>query len=309
MQKSMKPEAANMADSERMLQSEGYQANDSGSVSLRARYFWRWRCLCLLVTSLGLAGVSHAGSSGDGQTVEVHSLAHPELRSYAKLLEGQHVFDRYHSLAPGANLRYVMHPRVKDVNMENLQVRIAGETVSIPLVLDSALRFSVPENTQALAENADVMYNRKDGSIAWRPDIRSPGVPSGARRLGDLRLECKVDAMGAHVGRSFGFIGLLKLSGDDPCENSRFVYHFYADRPVFNVTISEGNRKQVLLHDELYGNDFDEILFPFLDWPLLRDQVYTAPLRDHSWSDEALVWFEFQDVASGATGTKSGGMR
>lgn len=239
--------------------------------------------------------------STSAQTVEVRSLAHPELRSYGKLVEGSRVFERYHSLAPSATLHYMVHPRLAGVDMHNLHVKISGETVNIPLELDSEYRFTIPIDKMALEENADVMYDRKDGSIAWRPDIRSPGVPANARRLGDLRLECRVDTMGAHVGRSVGLLGFLNVAGDDPCNNPRFVYHFYADKPIFNIVISEGSRRSTVLSDSLYGNDFDEWMIRFLDWPLMRDRVFVAPLRDTSWSDDALLQFEYFDDMSVAT--------
>jgi pimeloyl-ACP methyl ester carboxylesterase len=225
------------------------------------------------------------------EEVVVESLRHPEARSYARLVQGARIFDQYRQLAPRASLRFRVFPRKAGVDMHNLKVRIVSNSVSIPLELDDELRFELPIDQTAVKENADLIYNRRDGSLGWRTDVRTPGLPENARRLGDLRLECRVELMGAHVARGFDPLGLAGHLRD-PCVSSQVTYHFIADKPIFNVTLISGTRSASLSTQKLYGNDWDPLLMRFMDWPLLRDRVFVAPLRDETWPDETLLEFE-----------------
>jgi len=67
--------------------------------------------------------------------------------------------------------------------------------------LDDDHSFSLPRDVEAADEGAYVKTNRKAKSFAWRVDIRSPRLPSNARRLGDLRLECTIDTVTADLLR------------------------------------------------------------------------------------------------------------
>jgi hypothetical protein len=125
------------------------------------------------------------------------------------------------------------------------------------------------------------------------------------RRLGDLRLECRVDVMGAHVANGHAPLSIVmeKLSAD-VCNRDDLYYHFYADRPIFNVTLTYGNRTLELMSDKLYGNDAPRLLLSSMDWNIVRDQIYLLPLNDVSWPDDTVVSFEYMDdpAAPPATG-------
>jgi hypothetical protein len=228
--------------------------------------------------------------------VVVESLRHPEARSYTHLVQGTRVFEQYRQLAPRASLRFKVYPRKPGVNMHDLKLQIVGRSVRIPLELDDELRFEVPIDQTALKENADLIYNRRDGTLGWRTDVRTPGVPENMRRLGDLRLECRVEVMGAHVARTVGALGIIASFGD-PCANPDITYHFIADRPIFNVTLIYGDRRASLSTEKLYGNDWNEFMIRFADWPLLRDRVFLAPLRDTTWPDDTLLEFDYMEDA------------
>jgi len=246
--------------------------------------------------ALTAAENSQSNSTQPMEEVVVESLRHPEARSYARLVQGTRVFNQYRQLAPRASLRFKVYPRKAGVDMHNLKLVIVSRSVRIPVELDSELRFEVPIDQTALQENADLIYNRRDGSLGWRTDVRTPGIPENMRRLGDLRLECRVEVMGAHVARMFDPLGFLPRSGD-PCANPRMAYHFIADRPIFNVTLIYGKRSASLSAEKLYGNDWDEFIIRFLDWPLLRDRVFLAPLRDTTWPDDTLLEFDYMEDA------------
>ena len=226
--------------------------------------------------------------------VVVESRAHPDAKSYAHLVRGTQIFEQYRQLAPRASLRFKLYPREAGVNMHDLKVQIVSKSVRIPLEVDNEARFEVPVNQTAVQENADLTYNRREGTLSWRADVRTPGLPENMRRLGDLRLECRVELLGAHVARMFDPLGFLPKLGD-PCNNPQAAYHFIADRPIFNVTLIYGQRSASLSTEKLYGNDWNELMIRFTDWPLLRDRVFLAPLRDTTWPDDTLLEFDYME--------------
>jgi hypothetical protein len=230
------------------------------------------------------------------QQIEVKALAHPDSKAYPKLVEGTRVFDRYRHFAPQATLRFKVHAREAGVDMHGLKLKIVGDSTSLPVTLDSELRFELPIDQTLITENADVSYNRRKGALSWRPDVRTPDTAPNTRRLGDLRLECRVDVLGAHVANGHAPLSIVmeKLSAD-VCNRDDLYYHFYADRPIFNVTLTYGNRTLELMSDKLYGNDAPRLLLSSMDWNIVRDQIYLVPLNDVSWPDDTVVSFEYMD--------------
>jgi hypothetical protein len=250
-----------------------------------------------VILSLGLVVSSMVAQADPAQPTDevvVESRPHPEAKRYANLLRGTQIFAQYRQFAPQASLRFKLYPREAGVNMHNLKVQIVSKSVRIPLELDNELRFELPVNQTAVEENADLIYNRQEGTLGWRVDVRTPGIPENMRRLGDLRLECRVELFGAHVARTFGSLGVIsKLS--NPCTNPEAAYHFIADRPIFNVTLTYGNRSDSLPTEKLYGNDWSELMMGLVDWVLLRDRVFLAPLSDTTWPDDTLLEFDYMD--------------
>ena len=76
--------------------------------------------------------------------------------------------------------------------MDGVALEVAGDSLAIPLKVGPDRTFTLERNPVALKENAQVMPNRKAGTMTWRADVRTPGLPPNTRRLGDLRLECEV---------------------------------------------------------------------------------------------------------------------
>src|SRR6185295_17332827 len=109
-----------------------------------------------------------------------------------RMVVGMDVFEQRHYLAPTATLRFKLLPRKRDTDMEHIDLKIVGDsfTTRVPLAPDHT--FTLERDERALNEDASVRPNRKAGSMTWRAEIRTPGLPPDARRLGDLRLECEV---------------------------------------------------------------------------------------------------------------------
>jgi hypothetical protein len=241
-----------------------------------------------------------AGTALPGVTVR--ATRDPVDKSYRKMVKGMDLFVAKHSLAPAATLRYKLLPRQHDTNMDGIALNVVGDTVtiSVPVALDHT--FTLDRQQKALDEDASVIPNRKAGSMTWRADIRTPGLPPNTRRLGDLRLECQVGIAADLVSNTrpgIGQIANFVTKMLDYCNTSEVHYYFFAERPLFSVTLTAGARREVLPVDELYaGASHDPSVkaeLPYCDCQVLLARTYFAPLGDGSWPDDTLVEFEYMD--------------
>jgi hypothetical protein len=235
-------------------------------------------------------------------SVTATAVRDPVDKSYRKMLKGMDLFEQKHAMAPNASLRYKLLPRRPDTNMNGVSVDIIGQTVAVPVRVARDHTFTLERIQKALDEDASVIPNRKAGSMTWRTEIRTPGLPPNTRRLGDLRLECLVGmeaGLVSNVRPIFGQIANLIVGAMDYCGRVDSQYLFFAERPVFSVTLVSGNRREILSIDKLYaGASYDTGLkadLPYCDCQVLVDRTYFLPLGDHSWPDDTLVQYEYMD--------------
>ncbi len=244
-----------------------------------------------------------AGAAADAvQTITVSRTRDPVDKSYRKMLKGMDLFAKKRSMAPSATLRYKLLPRQRDTDMDGIVLRIVGDTVTIPVPVASDHTFTLERNQKALDEDASVMPNRKARSMTWRTEIRTPGLPPNTRRLGDLRLECQVGIEADLISNFLPVIGQVTNLVQrmlDYCNGSEVHYLFFAERPLFSVTMVSATRKEILPVDELYaGADFRTASRADLsscDCQVLLDRTYFLPLGDRSWPDDTLIEFEYMD--------------
>lgn len=263
----------------------------------------RWmRALCLCVAAVAATPQARAaadpGATDAIPTVEVDgALPDRDQKSYRDLLAAMDVFDRHHALAPGAALRFKVLPRRAGVAMEGLQLKIAGEHTNLAVALAQDQTFALPSDLDAASDDAMLRSNRKDKSLAWRADIRSPGVPPNARRLGDLLLECKVAMAGDLLAYVHHPINMLVVKLADPCRTLPINMFYFADRPVFSITLIAGQRRGVMPAAMLHGPEFPAMPGQE-DWPFLRERVYMVKFKalyDQQWPDDTLLRFDYMD--------------
>jgi hypothetical protein len=224
-------------------------------------------------------------------------------KSYRRMLRGMDLFERLHAMAPGAQLRFKLLPRKRDTNMRGIDLEVIGRTADIEVPIAPDNTFALPRDRQAWDEDAIVTPNRRSRSMTWRAEIRTPGLPPGTRRLGDLRLECRVGLEAGLVSNNSSVISrMIHAVTDDPeryCNQPDAHYLFFAERPLFGVTLVAGARREELPVSWLYaGASEDPGLpydLPFCDCEVLVDRTYFMPLGDRSWPDDTLVEFEFMD--------------
>lgn len=234
--------------------------------------------------------------------VTVSALRDPVDKSYRKMVEGMALFDEQHALAPAASLRFRLWPRTRDTEMRGVTLSVVGDSFERPVRVAADRTFAVEVERRALEEDASVRPNRRAGTLTWRAEVRTPGLPPDARRLGDLRLECRVGMKAGLVSRYpslFDRAMDFLLGIDHFCEDKEPPYLFFADRPVFAVRLVDGERRQTLSVAELYaGLSQDRApgrLLSYCDCSALLDRAYFAPLGDTSWPDDTLVQLEYMD--------------
>jgi hypothetical protein len=251
-----------------------------------------------------LASVHPVCAQGKPQALDgvtVTALRDPVDKSYRRMVASMELFEekrRY--LAPAATLRFKLLPRKRDTNMEHIDLRIVGDSFVTPVALAPDQTFVLERQERALKENASVRPNRKAGTMTWRAEIRTPGVPRDTRRLGDLRLECEVGMQAGLISNLpplFGWIDIPRLEGPEYCHRSEPLYLFFADRALFSVAMVAGNRREVLAVDRLYGGASRDPEWKqhlrYCDCEVLVDRAYFLPLSDESWPDDTLVEFEY----------------
>jgi hypothetical protein len=259
---------------------------------------------------LGLAilaghGAAHAQAAGQPATVKEQSTRDPVDKSYRKMIKGMERFAREHALAPNAPLRFHLLPRSPTVDMTGITLRIAGDSVSVPVPVAEDNSFVLPRNEAALREDAAVVANRKTTSMTWRAQVITPGLPPGTRRLGDMRLECLVGVEAGLVSNSsplFAWISEALTSPEQVCNSPNGNYLFFAARPVFAVRLRAANgateRVETLPFSMLYaGGEQSKADLQYCDCQVMLDRTYYAPIWDKSWPDDTLVEFEYMEDA------------
>jgi hypothetical protein len=242
------------------------------------------------------------GESKDVPVLTITTARDPVDKSYRRMVLGMDLFEKNHHLAPQAPLRFKLLPRHKSTDMSRIGVEIAGDTFSIPVKVADDSTFALERIQKALDEDASVRSNRKALTMTWRAEIRSPGLPPDTRRLGDLRLECAVGMEADLVSNRFSALQrIADLFGAtrNYCNRAKPRYFFFAERPVFGVTLVWGARREPVLIDMLYSGALDRPMtereLATCDCEVLLDRAFYLPLGDRSWPDDTRVEFEYMD--------------
>lgn len=242
------------------------------------------------------AAAQPAAAAHPAPSVTVPATRDPVDKSYRKMIAGMDLFEQRHALAPQATLRFQLLPRRYGATLDGVTVRVAGDTVSLPVPVAPDHSFTLERNAQALQEDAAVIAGSRAGTLTWRVQVRSPNVPDGMRRLGDLRLECLVGVEAGLVSNHaqwFAWLDQLFTSADRVCNAADGNYLFFAERPLAGVTLFDGNLSANLPASALYaGGTQSPASLRFCDCEALLERSYYAPLWDRRWSDETLLSFK-----------------
>ena len=249
---------------------------------------------CALAAALLLGGPA-AGAQGvdEPETIHVKALRNPEIQKYKAILAGLDSFDRHHALAPRVpELRFRLEQRQGAGKPEQPRVRIEGDgDFVMPLTLDADNRFTVPRSKAALDAKGELVLNQKRKYYRIAPEVRTPGLPDNVRRLGDLRLECRV--MFDIAKEEIPLFWVLTINGvlmtRDWCsffsaKNYDATFAFKAGAPLVEAILVDGNRSKALKVDK---------------------EEFSIGLGNLDWGDDALVELVFEQ-APALTGTAGG---
>ena len=262
-----------------------------------------FRCILLAAVQLAPAAAWPQAAAKLPPVTVTAVRSTPVEKSYRKMVHGMDYFEAQRAkLAPNATLRFKLLPRKRETDMDHIVLEVIGKTVETPVPVAPDRTFALVRDARAIQEDAVVTPNRKAQSMTWRADIRTPGLPPDTRRLGDLRLECQVGLeadLVSNSSRLIGAISSLLTNTLDYCDSKNTRYLFFADRPLFSVTMTSGARTRVLPVSMLWAEASDDpglkYDLPYCDCEVLVDRTYFLPLGDHSWPDDTLVQFDYMD--------------
>ena len=247
-------------------------------------------------TLLTLAALACAPAHAqDVQNVQV-TAARPGARdekTVAQLLSAQEAFDRHHALAPAATLAFRLYARRDPQDLGRLRLQLVDGNQRHDVQLDEHQRFALDPTW---SPDATLQTTLPDGAVAWKIDIRSPGIPPDERRLGDLRLECEADTFHGNLQRGLRTPISAVLDASDELCLLDDAEAWFAEQPLFGVTLISGDRSRKLPYRYLHGSNGTMAMAALFDWPYaLRDRTYFLPLDDRSWPDDTLVAFDAMD--------------
>ncbi len=237
--------------------------------------------------AFAMAALAFAGTGAMAQDaprqVEVKAIKDPQMRSYRSVWAGLDAFDKHRALAPQADsVRFRIKPYAanKDGAIDAITLKIAGNGESIPVPIADG-QFTIGRNQQAYDDNADLIFNHKRHLFKTFAEVRTPGMPSNARRLGDLRLECQVNVAMVKKEAPFYIVAAV---------NALFVTTDWCAKLGIQMSIpTEGLGKVTMVHGERRKNV-----------PL--GELSMGALVDQSWPDDTLVELQYgADAAAAAS--------
>ena len=101
-------------------------------------------------------------------TIAAKANRDPVEKSYRKMVRGMDLFDAQRGLSPNGVLRFKLLPRKPDTDMKSIEMEVIGTTVAFAVAVLPDATFTLERNAKAVAENAQVIPNRKAQSMTWR---------------------------------------------------------------------------------------------------------------------------------------------
>lgn len=195
------------------------------------------------LTAVALAGSVQATETATPEQGE------PMAWRYGLLRTAQSVHDEQAAArAPGSVMRFRL-PKVDPAQGDN-QVEIVQKDKRIPLPMTSATTFALPPGLNAAKGDPVVVVNKHFPKGDFNhPNVlvRSPDLPPGVARMGDLRLACAAQvAMGKAESLKFrALFATVGLFGFDVCEDME-VTTIEAPAGVYDtIVIEDGERRLV----------------------------------------------------------------
>ena len=172
-------------------------------------------------------------------SVDVKGMRDPDWKPYSAMLKGVKRYEEKHALAPGAQLRFILEPRMPMSTCTPSRCGWKATRRVCQYRWGSAISSACPSNRGPLYEKAELTVNRKAGSVRWLPYVRSAATSDTIRRLGDLRLTCEVHWAIDKETLPFAMRTAMGALGG-PCNfvSQKGTYSFAEARRIMAATIS-----------------------------------------------------------------------
>jgi hypothetical protein len=215
------------------------------------------------------------GDESEIQAIVIEGLKNPKQISLERLYKGVEAFDEDRALAPNATLKF----SVRDTGSVSAPIglRLELSDRSIPIDVDATGAFELPILEKQDVSSAMIVANRRAGDLRFRPMVRSPETTDESRRLGDLRLECKVfwaiekEDVPLFYRAAFGIAG-------GACTSSNIEMDFSVPHRLVDAVLTfDGKSGKAPITQEGLGY-----------WP---------PMHDRSWPDNTLVTLHYAEDA------------
>jgi hypothetical protein len=225
------------------------------------------------------------GAKREG-VVHVNAVRNPEMHAYRAIVAGLDMFDDQHALAPNVpKLQFQVSSRGgKSLQGPLPTAKLTADDFDLPLPIDPASAlFTVPRNRQAWDSKAELRLSRKRKEVKVMPWVRSPGLADNQRRLGDLRLECKVTIAIVKEEIPFWVNALVDslLLTRDWCsffKDGDRGWSVHVPAELSGAWIQDGDRSAKLA---------------------VHDRQFEIALADPLWSNDAVVTLEFAPAGAG----------
>jgi hypothetical protein len=211
--------------------------------------------------SLGQPLPSPAEAASPDDEVLVNASKSPFSIDAKALQRAAAAFDKDRSLAPEAPLRF--RARDRTPTGEALRIWIERGDAIETVLIDADGLLTLPQ--LAFADGARLLANRSQDGLSLFPEILSPSTSLHARRIGDLRLQCRVgwalelDEIPLYVRTSFAMAGGM-------CKSGKIAYHPYAGFRVSSaelrgitdsqpVPVTKGGAYRPPIHERSLNND------------------------------------------------------
>lgn len=179
-------------------------------------------------------------------------------------------FDKDRSLAPEAPLRFRVIDYTPKAEPLRIWIERDDDVETVAVGADGLL--SLPKF--AFADGARLHANRSEEALTLTPEILSPGTALHTRRLGDLRLQCRID-LALRIYEEPLYVRALMPPVSMVCNSKNFGYYVYTGFQVESAEIRGADAYKAVRGDK--------------SKTISMRGGYAAPLGDRSISDDAII--------------------
>ena len=213
------------------------------------------------------------------KAIEIVGQASTVMMRYQHIVAAMDAFERHIALAPTSKLTFRLHKNEIGTETRGVKVHLAGDNIKHPLAIMKYGNISISRNAAALADDANLVVNRKKSALTIESSVISAGLKPGVMRLGDMRLNCEVKKVLRNAGLGFVERTLAKALPAG-CANMVMHKERWSNTPFAAYIMRDGER---VGHSD--GKSVDRVA-----------KTITVPLNDLSWSDDTLIEFLYAPI-------------